>query len=146
IRTKMDVIRRQGNVAVHRPGPVAANDAVKVVAELFQVMYWVARKYSRGPADLPAPGLVFGQSLIPRPLPAAVRQQRQAELQAQAEAFAKLQATEAARRRREAELDAEIVKLRAEIAMAKAANEALPDTHDYNEAQTRTFIIDLLLR
>jgi type I restriction enzyme R subunit len=146
IRTKMDVIRRQGNAAVHRPGPVAVNDAIKVVAELFQVMYWLARKYSRNQADLPAAGLVFDQSLIPRPVPAEVRQQRQAELQAQAEAFAKRQAEEAERKRRHAELDAEIVKLRTEIAAAKAANEARPDMHDYNEAQTRTFIIDLLLK
>jgi type I restriction enzyme R subunit len=146
IRTKMDVIRRQGNAAVHRPGPVAASDAIKVVAELFQVMYWIARKYSRNPGDLPAAGLAFDQALIPRPLPAAVRQQRQAELQAMAEAFAKQQAEEAERKRRQADLDAEIVQLRAEIAAAKAANEARPDTHDYNEAQTRTFIIDLLLK
>src|SRR4051812_3639274 len=89
IRTKMDVIRRQGNAAVHRPGPVAASDAIKIVAELFQVMYWIARKYSRNPGDLPAAGLAFDQALIPRPLPAAVRQQRQAELQVLAEAFAK---------------------------------------------------------
>src|SRR5690348_11562624 len=43
IRTKMDVIRRQGNAAVHRPGPVAENDAINVVVELFQVTYWIAR-------------------------------------------------------------------------------------------------------
>lgn len=146
IRTKMDVIRRQGNAAVHRPGPVAENDAIKVVAELFQVMYWIARKYSRNPADLPAEGLAFDQSLIPRPVPAAVRRQRLAELQAQAEAFARQQADAADQKRRQTELDAEIVQLRAEIAAAKAANEARPDRHDYDEAQTRTLIIDLLLK
>jgi type I restriction enzyme R subunit len=145
IRTKMDVIRRQGNAAVHRSAPVAASDAVKVVAELFQVMYWVARKYSRSPANLPAAGLAFDQSMVPRPLSDEVRQQRQAELRAKAEAFAKQQSEEAERKRRHAELDAEIVKLRAEISAAKAANEARPDTHDYNEAQTRTLIVDLLL-
>lgn len=43
-------------------------------------------------------------------------------------------------------LDAELVVLRAEVAAAKAANEAKPDTHNYNEAQTRDAFIDLLLK
>ena len=123
IRTKMDVIRRQGNAAVHRPGPITANDSVKVVAELFQVMYWIARKYSRDPADLPAGCLAFDSALIPRPLPAAVRQQRQADLQAQAEQFAKQQSELADQRRKNQDLDAEIETLRAEILVAKAAND-----------------------
>ena len=146
IRTKMDVVRRQGNAAVHRNGPVAANDAVRTVAELFHVMYWVARLYSRNPGDLPASGLAFDQSLIPRPLPADVRLAKQAELKAQAEKFAKQDAELAAERRKNEDLDAELAKLRAEIKAAKAANEAQPDTHDYNEAQTRSLIIDLLLK
>ena len=45
-----------------------------------------------------------------------------------------------------AELDAEIKKLKAEVAQAKKQNEAVPDTHDYSEAETRDFFIDLLLR
>ena len=43
-------------------------------------------------------------------------------------------------------LDAEIAALRAQVAAARAANEAAPDTHDYNEAQTRDAFIDLLLK
>ncbi|GAB2827549.1 DEAD/DEAH box helicase family protein [Streptomyces chlorus] len=146
IRTKMDIIRRQGNAAVHRPGPVAANDSVKVVAELFHVMYWIARRYSRNPADLPAAGLAFDQAVIPRPLPAEVRLKKQAELKAQAEKYTKLDAELAAIKERDANKEAEITRLRAEIEAAKAANAARPDTHDYNEAATRHLIIDLLLK
>jgi type I restriction enzyme R subunit len=36
--------------------------------------------------------------------------------------------------------------LRAEVAAANAANVAAPDTHDYNEAETRDAFIDLLLK
>jgi type I restriction enzyme R subunit len=36
--------------------------------------------------------------------------------------------------------------LQAEIAAAKAANQAVADTHDYSEAETRDLFIDLLLR
>ncbi|MHA6779623.1 DUF4145 domain-containing protein [Pseudonocardia saturnea] len=146
IRTKMDVIRRQGNTAVHRGGSVASNDAVRVVAELFHVMYWVARLYSRNPNDLPAPGLAFDPAAIPRPLPAEVRLAKQAELKAQAEKFVQQDAELAAQRRKNEDLDAELAALRAEIKAAKAANVTQPDTHDYNEAQTRSLIIDLLLK
>ena len=45
-----------------------------------------------------------------------------------------------------AALDAELAQLRAEVAAAKAANTATPDTHDYNEAETRDLYIDLLLK
>ncbi len=146
ICTKMDVIRRQGNAAVHRHSPVAANDAIRVVTELFHVMYWVARTYSRNPADLPAPGLAFNQAAIPRPVSASVRLAKQAELKAQAERYAAQDTELAAAREKNENLDAELAALRAEIKVAKAANEARPDTHDYDEAETRTLIIDLLLK
>jgi type I restriction enzyme R subunit len=146
VRTKMDVIRRQGNAAVHRRAPVAANDAIRTLTELFHMLYWLARTYSRNPADLPAPGLAFDTSVIPRPPSSDVRRARQAELQAQAERYAAQDAELAAERRKNENLDAELAILRAEIKAAKAANEARPDTHDYNEAETRSLIIDLLLK
>ncbi|MER7857986.1 DEAD/DEAH box helicase family protein [Amycolatopsis japonica] len=146
IRTKMDVIRRQGNAAVHQRGSVAANDALRTVTELFHVLYWVARTYSQNQANLPTPGLAFNSAVIPRPLPAQVRLAKQAELKAQADKYAAQDAELAAERKKSSELDAEIVALRAAIKTAKAANEARPDTHDYNEAETRSLIIDILLK
>ncbi|WP_151481863.1 DEAD/DEAH box helicase family protein [Streptomyces albicerus] len=146
IRTKMDIIRRQGNAAVHRSAAVAPNDSVKVLAELFHVMYWIARHYSRDATDLPAAGLAFDQTVIPRPLPASVRLQKQAELKSQAEKYAKQDAELAAALERDANKDAEIAHLRAEIDAAKTVNAAQPDTHNYNETETRHLIIDLLLK
>jgi type I restriction enzyme, R subunit len=43
-------------------------------------------------------------------------------------------------------LDAELARLRQEVAAAKKANTAIPDAHDYSEAETRDFFIDLLLK
>mgnify|MGYP001017862235 CR=1 FL=1 len=43
-------------------------------------------------------------------------------------------------------LDEELKRLRAEIAEAKKAASAQPDTHDYSEAETRDYFIDLLLK
>jgi type I restriction enzyme R subunit len=45
-----------------------------------------------------------------------------------------------------AALDEELQRLREEVAQARAANAARPDTHDYSEAETRDSFIDLLLR
>jgi type I restriction enzyme R subunit len=45
-----------------------------------------------------------------------------------------------------AALDDELKQLRAEVAAAKKANTAQPDTHDYSEAETRDYFIDLLLK
>src|SRR5438876_1114225 len=45
-----------------------------------------------------------------------------------------------------AALDAELERLRAEIAAIKKHNEATPDTHNYSEAETRDYFIDLLLK
>ena len=43
-------------------------------------------------------------------------------------------------------LDEELVRLRAEVAAAKKASAASLDTHDYSEAETRDYFIDLLLK
>ena len=43
-------------------------------------------------------------------------------------------------------LDAELARLREEVAAAKRSNTSTPDTHDYSEAETRDFFIDLLLK
>ena len=43
-------------------------------------------------------------------------------------------------------LDEELKRLRAEVAEAKKGSAAQPDTHDYSEAQTRDYFIDLLLK
>ena len=45
-----------------------------------------------------------------------------------------------------AALDAELSRLREQVAAAKLANAATPDTHDYSEAQTHDYFIDLLLK
>ncbi|MDZ5447377.1 DEAD/DEAH box helicase family protein [Micromonospora sp. 4G57] len=146
LQAKMNIVRKQGNTAVHKSTPVTPKEAVPVVRELFHVMYWIARHYTRDQAKVPASALAFNPDLIPRPIPSQVRQQSQAELKALADKLAAQDAALAAEREKSATLDAELAKLRAEIAAAKAANEARPDDHDYDEAQTRDLYIDLMLR
>ena len=63
----------------------------------------------------------------------------QAELEAKDQALENLRSGKAA-------LDAELQQKRTQVAAARAAAEARPDPHDYNEAETRDRFIDLPLR
>ncbi len=76
----MDVIRRQGNLAVHSAAQVHSKDAIRSVAELFHVLYWLARNYARHETDVPPSTLAFDASLIPVPESASVRQKKLEEL------------------------------------------------------------------
>ncbi|WBB78651.1 DEAD/DEAH box helicase family protein [Micromonospora sp. WMMD882] len=145
IQAKMNAIRKQGNLAVHERTEVRDRDAVAVLRELFHVTYWIARRYTRDPAHVPPGALAFDPELIERRDASEVRRQTQAELKELAERLAARDAALAVEREKSATLDAELTKLRTEIAAAKAANEARADDHDYDEAQTRKLLIDLLL-
>jgi type I restriction enzyme R subunit len=146
LRTKMDVIRRQGNTAVHRTAPVSQGEAVRVLRELFHVLYWLAATYSRDPANVPPASLSFDTALLPQPVSAEAHQKTLAELQAMAAEFARKEEELAKARRAQKELDAAIVELQEQIKAAKVANAGATDHHDYNEAETRALIIDLLLK
>ena len=157
LHAKMDVVRKQGNNAVHSARPITAADATAVLRELFQVAFWLARHYGRNMAARPDPSLQFRAELLPRPADASATQAAvQASAQATQAALHKLanvanelaarDAALAAAQQKTNALDAELAQLRAEVAAAKAANTATPDTHDYFEAETRDLHIDLLLK
>lgn len=139
---KARVIVTLGNRAVHGHRPVPANDALAAVRELFHIAYWFARTYGR--TDRPEPGLAFDASALPRPAQAVPQtaeqlQALEARLREKDENLAALLADKNA-------LDEELKRLRAEVAAAKQAAAAQLDTHDYSEAETRDYFIDLLLK
>ncbi len=140
--SKARVINTLGNRAVHSHRPVPEADAVAAVRELFHVAYWFARTYGR--VGRPAPGLAFDAAALPRPARAAAQTAEQlraleARLREKDEHLAALFADKTT-------LDEELKRLRAEVAEAKKAAAAQPDTHDYSEAETRDYFIDLLLK
>ena len=142
IVTKAQLIKDLGNLAVHGNKPLRASDAISATRELFHVGYWLARNYGR--TARPAPDLAFEATQLPAAA-AAVKQQTAEQLERlEAQLHERDAALEALTLNR-AELDQELVRLRAEIAQAKAANTAQADTHDYSEAETRTTYIDLML-
>ncbi len=146
IQNKMDLIRRQGNMAVHKTKPVLPSDSMPILGQLFQALYWLARNYTRNPLNLPADGLQFDPQQVPRPVPASVKLQRQAELELRARKLAEQDQALAKSREDNAALAAEIAALQAQIKVTKAANQARPDTHDYKESETRATHIDVYLK
>ncbi len=140
--SKARVINTLGNRAVHGHRPVPEADAVAAVRELFHVAFWFARTYGRG--ERPEPGLTFDPGALPRPAQAVAAtaeqlQALEASLRAKDENLAALLADKSS-------LDEELNRLRAEVAAAKQAAAKVPDTHDYSEAETRDYFIDLLLK
>ncbi|MFC5930359.1 DEAD/DEAH box helicase [Cryobacterium melibiosiphilum] len=144
IQAKMNLIRKLGNNAVHKPAPVRGTDSLPVVRELFQVMIWLATTYAAKAELRPAPGLLFDNSAVPHPQPGAAAQ-TQAQLQklatentAKDVALAQLAADNSG-------LRAQVAALQEQIAAAKAVSAVIVDTHDYLEDETRHWLIDVLL-
>lgn len=142
LMAKARLLKDLGNLAVHGTKPVREEDAVSAVRDLFHLAFWMAHTYGR--QERPSPDLVFRGSLLPAP-DQDLSKQTQAQLQRmQEEAAAKDKALQEAQKGRE-DLEAELEKAKAEIALIKAQNQAVPDTHDYTEMETRHAIIDVML-
>ena len=89
-------------------------------------------------------GLTFNPTLLPKTSPVppqtlAQIQQLETQLAEKDTRLTELLTGKAA-------LDAELERLRAEIAAIKKRNAETPDAHDYSEAETRDYFIDLLLK
>lgn len=146
--TKARIIKDYGNKAAHDTRAVAPQNAIICVRELFHFTYWLVHTYGRGAR--PDPALTFNADALPRAvqIEASTLAKLQALAKEREEAAAALEAERSARIKSEAELAAqedENRRLRDQIAAQVAANAAVPDTHDYNEEQTRDAFIDLLL-
>lgn len=139
---KAKLIKDLGNMAVHSNRKILTADALTATRELFHFCYWLARSY--GQRARPDPGLRFSLELLPKTAavpPQTLDQLNKLEsgLHERDEKFSTLLAGKVA-------LDEELKKLREEFAAAKKANSVQPDTHDYSEAETRDYFIDLLLK
>ena len=139
---KAKLIKDLGNLAAHSHKPLQQLDSTTAVRELFHICFWLARTY--GKTVKVADGLVFDPTLLPKtsPIPPqtlAQIQQLESQLAENDTRLSELLTGKAA-------LDAELERLRAEIAAIKKQNAETPDTHNYSEAKTRDYFIDLLLK
>lgn len=152
IVAKARIIKDLGNAAVHGRRPVRQFDSIAAVRELFHVCYWFARTYS---PEWRHEGATFDPALLTPPVPSEPAGGtptppapiiKPEELKRLAEELAARDAELRASRERQERTDAEITALRVEIAAAKARAARVVDDHDYSEAQTRDYFIDLMLR
>lgn len=164
ILQKARLIQKVGNQAVHSNQFIGPGDAQNLVRELFHILFWLARTYTRA-SDPKSIEATFDPARIPKLVRAddaialtreqlkkqevAFQQQIEAQhktLESREAAIAEAAASLAERESLLAQVNAELAAARAELAKAKAANIAVPDEHDYDEADTRRYFIDVLLR
>lgn len=134
---KAEYIRQAGNVAVHGNKTPTPEKALDVVRELFHLVYWAGRTYLRKGAER-LEGKTFDDALVPTG--------QQGSRQESIEALEAMKAERDAADEALKEVEGELEKLREELAGIKAENEAVPETHDWNEDKTRKLIIDLALQ
>jgi type I restriction enzyme R subunit len=143
---KAKLIKDLGNLAAHSHKPLQQLDSMTAVRELFHICFWLARTYSK--AEKPAGGQAFDLTFDPLLLPktSPVSPQTLAQLQTLEAQLAEKDSKLSELLTGKAALDAELERVRAEIAAIKKQNEATPDEHNYSEAETRDYFIDLLLK
>ncbi|WP_339747746.1 DEAD/DEAH box helicase family protein [uncultured Rubinisphaera sp.] len=139
---KAKLIVTLGNRAVHSHRLIPATDSTQAVKELFHVCYWFARLYAR--KDKPHGNLAFNELALPQtaPIPKQTLDQLK-KLESQlADKDEKLSVILADKDK----LSEELKQLRKAVAAAKKEAAKVPDNHNYNEADTRDYFIDLLLK
>lgn len=141
---KIRAIHKIGNVAVHDETSITEKDALRLVQELFHFLYWLCRFYSPNGKNLPS--LSFERNLIPQQSASSSQDLSLQQLQA---LETQLSQTEQMRRiaeERQQQTQQQLEALKTEIAALKQQNETAPDNHDYNEADTRRYLIDVFLK
>ena len=143
IADKAHLIRKQGNKAVHSRRQISERDGFTVVRELYHFLYWLARTYTQGdPRAIPNS---YDENLIP-PSDFQVGKQTVKQLQQLDKDLREKDEELLEKTKTLTDYEEQISALRAQIATAKVANEHIEDVHDYTEAETREYLIDMLLR
>ncbi|EKF9115244.1 DEAD/DEAH box helicase family protein [Vibrio cholerae] len=151
---KLKLVIKLGNEAVHSKTTLPQRDALQAVKELHHVLYWFIRTYTpnldRSKFVVPP----FDEALIPQQvsIDAAVATKalssikRVQELEKLLEQADKVERDAYLKQLKENEaLKAANQALLEQIEQAKQSAEKVTDAHDYNEAETRTYLIDVLL-
>ena len=139
---KARVIQRVGNDAAHSRRAFGEGDGLQSVKELHHVCWWLVRTYA---PEASREGAGWQDERVPRPVDRDAVVPR-AELEALEARLAERSQQELERQKERDALDAELQAVRAELAEVRAAQQETPDTHDYSEAETREYLIDLELR
>ncbi|WP_242065488.1 DEAD/DEAH box helicase family protein [Trichocoleus sp. FACHB-262] len=141
---KVRAIQKMGNTAVHAATLITEKDALRLVEELFHFLYWLSRSYS--PNAKNHPSVTFDRNLIPQPSAASQPDLSRQQLQNLETQLSQVDEMRRIAEARQQQTEQELAALKAELAALKQHNEAVPDPHNYNEAETRRYLIDVLLK
>ncbi len=139
---KIKVIRKVGNIALHDNKRVTEDDALRVCREVFHVMYWLYSTYTTD--EEPKPELEFDPDKVPKVESASKESKKrleelEANMQERADELRKLQQSLE-------EKDKALEQRNREIKQMRLQTRKYADNHDYNEAETRELLIDVMLR
>ncbi|MEQ9453605.1 MAG: DEAD/DEAH box helicase family protein [Phycisphaeraceae bacterium] len=138
---KARLIQKVGNQAVHDRKPIRQYDALQVVKELHHVCHWLTRTYV--PDAGPAPP--WDDTLIPKPAKTGDVVPR-AELERLEQQLAQQNQKDLERQQEQDELNTELQVLRDQLAKIREQSQKKRDSHDYSEAETRKYLIDVDLK
>jgi type I restriction enzyme R subunit len=150
VKRSLTIIQKYGNLAAHSEHSILAQDSILVVKQLHSFLYWLHRTYFD--VNLQAE---FNDKFIPdagdiaktsRSKILELEQKHEDEEKKLREALEAEKADKETYKAKLAELEAELEQFKARAAAKKAEAEAVPDTHDYSEAETRKLLIDVLLK
>ena len=139
---KVRAIHKVGNLAAHSSSQITSRDSLRIVEDLFHFLFWLCRYYSPNGKNLPV--ISFNRNHIPQP-----EAQKDMSREQLAELEAKLSQADEMKQiaeKRQQQTETQLNALRQEIAALKQQNEAVADTHDYHEADTRRYLLDILLQ
>ena len=152
---KLIAIQKTGNLAVHSDARLSERDSLQILKELHHFLYWFCRTYSVEPSKL-IENQIFSVDQIPNhfsvDVTAAIQSAKKLrELSTQLEEQDKKAAEALAEKERHNQrLQQQIEELQAQISQVKLVNQKNtqehPDSHDYNEAETRQYLVDQYLR
>ncbi|NJK58612.1 MAG: DEAD/DEAH box helicase family protein [Pleurocapsa sp. SU_5_0] len=139
---KIRTIQKVGNQAAHSSSQITTRDSLRIVEDLFHFLYWLCRFYSPDGKNLPV--ITFNRDHIPHPdVQKDMSREQLAELETKLSQASEMKQIAL---NRQQQTEAELNALKQEIATLKQQNEAVADTHDYHEADTRRYLLDILLQ
>jgi len=136
---KIRTIHKVGNSAAHHGGQISDRDSLHLIEELFHITYWLVRFYGQNGRELG--DISFDRQKIPS---FAVPSQK--ELQDLEKRLSQSDTLRQIAEAKQCQTEAELAAARAERDALLAQNNAIADNHDYNEADTRHYLIDVLLK
>ncbi len=141
---KIRIILKIGNIAVHDSVKISEQDSLHLINELFHFLYWLCRYYSPNGRNLPK--LKFDPNLLIKPEETGKEELTLVQLQNLESKLSQAQEMKRIAQERQQKTEAELAQLKAKIDQLIQTNTAVKDDHDWKEAETRKYLIDVLLK